>query len=864
MISWPWRRRSSELDEELASHLRLAVEDRVAHGKPRAEAESAARREFGNVLLVREATRREWSWFWLERLLAELALALRTFQRSPRFFLVAWLCIAVGIGATVTIFAVLQAVLLRPLPYADEERLVVVESMREGRSTRFAQLTQEELDALRGARTLEQVGTWRTWESDVTSSDDLPERVLEAQIDEHLLPMLGVKPLLGRWPESEDGTDVVVLSYDLWQRRFRGDRQVIGRSIRIGESEHEVIGVMPDEFSVPEGTQLWRPLGEARYSGHILFYGGAIARLSTGADLVQARAEITATMKALRGQYPADYGQTTYHVNGLRDALLSPLRRPVLLLQGAAVLVLLIACANVAALQLARSAARRRELALRSAIGAGRAGLASPVLAECFALALAGGTGGVLLSRAGVRLVARAFPDGVPSYITLAVDARVLAVAFVATVAAALFFGMAPAVQAARTRAPHALAGFMRSAEGLTPQRRWSSRLLVATEIAISVVLAVSAVQLIRADREMRRGLGFNPEGVLSVRVPLGYRAYREPERRAAFYRQLEEHLRVLPGVEAVTSSPDEVPLDGPMAGFVPFRLASQSAEQAAQQRVSVQWVAAEYARTLGARLLEGRDLTEGDVGGLEHASLVNRAFQTTYLSGRRATDHTVLFDSRDNDRPTRIRIVGVIEDIMHERKVAQVPPAMYIPDPEGTAAQTFVLRTKLGNPILLAPSIRRLVYELDPNLTTGRMQTQTRVVQRAFWRERLQRDVLSIFAGVALLLAACAVYGVLSYAVAQRTSEFGIRKAVGASSQQLLQMVLREATSIAIVGVLIGTLVTLGLTRLLASAAYGVPMIDPLTLAAVSGALLLVSVTAAAAPAIRAMRLDPRAVLND
>lgn len=863
MIGWPWRRRKAELDEEISSHFRLAVEDRMSHGESRAAAESAVRREFGNELLVREATRRQWGWFWVERSMAEIGLALRGFRRSPRYFLAAWLCITVGIGATVTIFAVLHAVLLRPLPYADESGLVVVTPVRAHSS--IAQLTPAELETFRGARGLARVGTWRAGENVVRGDGQPPERVLEAEVDPNLLPVLGVRPLLGRWPRpEEDRSAVVVLSYDFWQRRFSGDDHIIGRSVRIGDRAHEVIGVMPEGFSVPEGTELWRPGAVPPPElPDILYFDGAIGRLAPGVDPARAHAELVMLMEGLKSRDPG-YAQTTYRVARLRDALLGRLRRPILIFQGAALLVLVIACANVAALQLARGAARRREFALRSAIGAGRFGLMRHVLAESAALALIGGVGGVLLSLVGLHRVALLFPDGVPSYITLGMDARVLFAAFGTIFLAALLFGAAPAVRASRTRAPLALDGWLGGGSAASHGPSRLTNLLVVGEVAVSVVLVAGAALLVRSDIEMRGDLGFEPAGLLSMRFPFSAWEGAEPGRRAALSRQLEERLRALPGVEAVTSSFNAVPLDGPMAGFFSFRLRRQAPEQAIGQRASVQWVAPDYARTLGARLLNGRDLAEEDMGGAETAALVNRNFESTYLAGERAVGSTVLVgeDTGEQESQMVVRIVGTIDDVRHERPPVDVVPTLYVVN-QVRPTRTWIVRARQDDPTSLAPETRRLMNELDPTAAMPRIQAQTDVVRRAFWRERLQRDVLSIFAAVALVLATCSMYGVLSYAVAQRTSEFGVRVAVGASSRQLLRMVLRDAASVALVGVTVGAITALALGRLLSSAAHGVPAADPATLAITAGALLIVSVFAALVPAWRAAKLDPLVALR-
>ena len=857
-MRWLWwlRRRDAELDEELASHFRLAVEDRVARGATRAQAESAARREFGNELLVREATRRQWSFFWLERVLAELALSLRALRRSPRFFIAAVLCIALGTGVTVTILTALQAVLLRPLPYADADRLMVMQAQRARRETRFAELTQAELDTWRRARAVQSVGTWRGWESDVSGPEDLPERVAVAEATRNLFTILGVRPRLGHVPDAVTD-DVVILSDALWRRRYGADPEIVGRTIEFENEPHRVAAIMPPRFSFPEGTQLWTLLpDDPGIPRDILFYGGAIARLAVGRTEAEARAELDVLARQLQASDDG-YAQTSYALISMREHLLGALRRPVLIFQSAALLVLLVACANVGALQLARSAARRRELALRAAIGADRRALALHVFAESVMLALIGGAAGTALAFAGTRMLALAFPDGVPSYIQLHIDVPVLIGALTVSLAAAVLFGATPAWQAGRTRALTTLDGSTRSSDAGSRTRTRFRYGLVTGEIAVTVVLAAGAVLLVRSDVALRRELGFTPDGVLSARVPLSYSRYREPERRLAFYRTLEDRLRALPGVESVTYSFNAAPLDGPVAGLFGYRFADEPAP-APGHRLSVQHVGADYAQTLGVRLRAGRDLQRGDGSGTEWSALANHTFARQHGGAAAVVGRVLSLESEGGEPSPPIRIVGVIADVRHERPPAELLPTLYVRHQSFSASRVFLLRTRARDAASLGSAVRSAVYEIDPAGVASRIQTQEHVVRRAFWRERLQRNVVTIFASCALLLAVFGMYGVISYAVAQRTAELGIRVAMGASTRQLLMLVLREAAGVAVAGIALGCIAALALTRVLSSALHGVRATDPLTLTCVAVALLAVAITAAIAPARRAARLDP------
>ena len=831
----------------------------MARGETRAEAEAAARRELGSELLVREATRRQWGWSWVERVAQDFALSVRAVRRSPRYFVAAVLCIAAGTGATVTIYSALQAVLFRPLPYPAAERLVAVEVNRPRREARFAEMTQLELNAWRSARSLDGVATWRTAEGTVSGREDLPERVITAEATPALFEVLGRAPAYGAIPAAHD-EGAVILSDALWRGRYGGDRSIIGRTIQFNGRPLVVAAVMPPEFSFPDRTQLWQTLPEdVDIPPDILFYGGAVARLAAGHTYAQARAEIGALSQRLMAEGGVPPG-TKYDLVTLRDHLLGALRRPVLIFQGAALLVLLVACANVAALQLARSATRRREFALRAAIGAGRGALAGHVIVESLTLAIAGGVAGTALGFAGTRLLASAFPDGVPPYIDLSVDAPVLAGALAATLLSALLFGIAPSLRASRTRAPLALDGSAHGSGGVG--RRAFRNALVTVEVAVSVVLLIGAALLVRSDVEMRRTLGFEPARLLSTRIPLSYTAYPEPGQRLEFYRRLEQRLRELPGVEVVSSSFRAVPLDAAVAGFSSFRMLDEDDPASPDRRASVQHVGPQYAGALGMRLQRGRDISTADGTGAELAALVNRTFVAQHSAGSNPIGRLlVLGAGNDTSRP--IRIVGVVDDVLHERPPADVPPTLYLRDASMAASHTFLLRTSLEDPGLLVPAIRELVHEMDPMMVASRIQTQEHVVRRAFWRERLQRNVVAIFASLALLLAVFGMYGVISYAVAQRTAEFGVRVAVGASTSQLLLLVLREAATVAAAGVALGAAAALALTRLLGNALYGVSATDPLTFAAVAGVLLIVAVVSALGPALRAARLHPMTALS-
>ena len=855
-----WRRRERELDEELEAHLRLAIADRIARGESPQQAAAAARREFGNLTLIREVTRAQWSWAWLERLLQDLALALRTLRRTPRFTIAAVLCIAVGTGATTTIFSALHGILLRPLPYPNAGALVVLRARNPGMGPQSAEITEEEIATWRRARTLSALGVWRTEIFDLTGPEDAPERVMGALVTSNLFSLLGTRPLHGRWfepsEEQKGSSDVVLLGHDVWQRRYGGDTGLVGRTIPLFGKSFRVVGIMPRGFSFPEGANLWIPLLPPEWGPDILYYSGVIGKLGPGNTLTQTQTEVAGLMRELTARSNT-YNKWTFDAVTLRDHLVGPLRRPVLIFQVAALMVLLIACGNVAALMLARGAARGRELAVRAAIGAGRNRLVGYVLVECLALSLLGGIAGLVVAGLGVKLLTFAFPDGVPSYIDLSIRAPELAVTLGITLVAASAFGIVPGLRAGRTRSATALNSTARTPGGSIERTR-ARDLLVGVEIAVSVVLVVGAVLLMRSHARLQQSLGFDGDGVISVRVRLPSQKYDTDEKQAAFYRLLQDQLGALPGVESVSAAVGPVPLDGTIGGKWNFRAEDQTPSAATGQVTTVHAIAPGYMQSLHIPIVRGRDVALTDRNPAEHVALVNQTFAARYFAGADVVDRRIIPDLGKGSTPLPIRIVGVVKDFRHERPPADLMPAIYVLRAMTFPAETFVLRTRLSDASSLAPAIRALMRELDPTLVADRLQTQTQVVERAFWRERLQGNVVGIFAAIALLLALFGMYGVLSYAVAQRTPELGIRLAVGASSNQLLGLVLRQGVRVALIGIMAGLVAALALSRVLTGLLYDVRPADPITFVVVAVAMLIVALLAALLPALRAARLDP------
>jgi putative ABC transport system permease protein len=863
----------ADIDDEMRFHLETRIDELVERGLSPHAARAQALEEYGDMPAIRKQLReidrrthgrRESAERW-DALVRDVRFAARTLRRSPAFTTIAVVCVALGVCVTTTIFSAVHGILIRPLPYERADELISVYAQNPAREIRGSNVSYPDYISWRDAnRSFSELALW-TWSSHAFSGDGgEAERVEGASVTSNLLPMLGVRPMLGRQflpEEEEDGKDnVVLLGYGLWQRRFGGDRSVVGRTITVNGRSYIVVGVMPRRFNFPERGEAWVPFGapkramEQRGSRQ---YAGALGRLKPGVTLARARADLATLSAELQRVYPDDNVGWSAELVPLRDDLVGDLRRALLVFAGAVGLVLLIACANVANLMLARGATRHREIAIRVAVGAGRGRLVRQVLTESLVLAAAGGALGAALSYFGVRLLRLAFPENLPFYISLELDRTALAFAVLATTLAGVLFGIAPAMRATQVDLTASLKeGGRGSGVGASRSRMRAS--LVVAEVALSVVLMIGAILLIRSYRALEgTTLGFDEHGILSLRISLPNVKYDNPARVSAFYDRLLERIRALPGVESVGAA-QGTPFSGWDVHYTLTVEGRPAAGPGEELDAHSQSVTPDYLRTIGVPILRGRGLAPTDRDTLAPVGVVNEIFVKRMLGGADPIGKRVKLGGAASTAPW-VTIVGVMRDYRHYRLPDEMDAAIFLPatvDPPSTLS--LAIRTRLPDPHSIVPAVRAAMRELDPGVPAFRIQTFDEVVSRSLWRQRLQGEVLGVFAALALILASVGLYGVIAYAVTQRTRELGVRMALGATRGHVLGLVLGQGARLTLLGVALGTVAALALTRVVASLLYGITPTDPLTFLAVPTALAAVAVLASYAPARRAMKVDP------
>ena len=864
----------ADVNDELAFHLEMRARDHERQGQAPHEAQEAAARDFGDLAAIRDACltiderrfRRASRKERFMTLLHDLRISVRSLLRSPGFTTVSVLCLSLGFAATASIFTAVRGVLVRPLPYRDADRLASIYIARPDRQARGINVSYHDYHVWRNnSKTFEDVALW-TWSSITISSEEEAERVEAGQVTSNLFQVLGVNPILGRnfLPDEETpGTRVVMLGYGLWQRRFGGDRDIVGRTIRVNAVPHTVVGVMPAGFAFPQVGQAWRPLPtDLQNAPGNRFYAGSIGRLKPGVPLATASADLESVMRRQEEQLPNDYRGWSADVLSVRDDLVGDLRRPLLIFLGAVAMVLLIVCANVANLLLARGAARERELGVRVALGAGRGRIFTHVLLESSILAAAGGLLGVLLTPWGVGLFRLAFPNEVPFYFSVSVDGWILALVAALVVASTILMGVIPSLRATSIDVGAALREGGRSGAASARGNR-TRNTLVVTELSLSVVLLVGAVLLIRSYSALTNtNLGFDQERLLAVRVSLPPAEYTSRAKRQGYWTTAYERLASLPGVEVVGSA-DGIPFSGWNVNGGMSIEGRPPARPGDELDVHYQNVSPDYLKAIGTRIVAGRGLTTADRDTLNMVGVINETLAKTQFAGSNPIGQRMKWGAPDSEWPW-FTIVGVVSDFRHWRLPEPMQPAIYIPQLAWSSlTQTIVLRTSLADPGSLETTVRSTLRELDRDAPAYQVQTFEQVVSTSLWRQRFQGRVLGLFATMALLLAAMGIYGVISHGVTQRTRELGVRMALGASRGKVAALILAQGSRLAVTGVAIGLAVAFLLRKAVAQLLYGVAPNDAVTFTLVPVVLVAVALVSSLIPALRATRVDPAVAMR-
>jgi len=858
-------REERELDDEIRTHEQLLVDENMRAGMNPQEARRQARLELGGVEQVKEQVHEIRAGHLLETLGCDLRYAARMMLRSPVFTTTAVLTLALAIGANTAVFSVVNAVLLRPLPYPDSDRLVQIWSTNP-KANRWGMWTAyPRFEDWRSENTVfEEIATARTWVISIKGGDH-PESLFGVVTSSQLLQLLRVQPMLGRGflpEEDQPGHDhVIILSYGLWQRRFGSDRDVIGRTVDIDQQNYTVIGVMPSDFRFPPElpasyrVDAWLPPApdpSRNERGSNNYY--TFARLKPGVTLAQAQANMDAISHGLVEKHSADRGLGV-KVVGWRQQVGSEVRPALLILLGAISLVMLIACANVANLLLARGALRQREAALRQALGAGRARLIRQFLTESVLLAVFGGAIGLLLAYEGVDLFIRLAPD-IPRVNETTIDPHVLIFSAVLTLGTALIFGIAPALQGSRTDLQDSL---KESGNRLTigSTRARARSVLVVAEIALALMLLAGAGLLVRSFvRVQQVDLGFNPKNLLTAFVMLPPSKYPESRGQALFFHEVMDRITSLPGVECAGAA-DSAPMLTNDTGPVSIEGHTVEPEiQAERPKITP-----DYFCAMGIRLLRGRTFTWADSGGSLPVAIINESAARQYWPDQDAMGKRVKLE--DGSAPVWRQVIGIVRDVRQDSVVEAARPEVYAPLLQVPVPYlALAVRTRTG-PAALTAAMRHAVMTVDKDQPLSGIKTMEQVVEDSVAGRRFQMTLLAVFATIALGLAAIGIYGLMSYTVNQRTHEIGIRMALGAKRGGVLHLVLRHGMMLAIVGVALGLVGTLLLTSFLSGMLYGVGANDATTLLSVATLLIGVAALATYIPARRAMRVDPMVALR-
>jgi predicted permease len=875
---WHRQKRDSELEEELQSHLQMAAQDRTDRGETPDQARGAARRELGNIGLIKEVTREMWGWASLERLMQDLRYGLRMLAKSPGFTVVAVLTLALGIGANTALFSVVNGVLLKPLPYPQPEQLVWLAESKPNFASGSISFPNFH-DWQKDNHTFSSMAVYRSYNFNILGLGDA-EQVRARFITSDFFSVLGVNPVLGRtFAPGEDDigrSPIVMISEGLWERKFNGSPDVLGKNINLDGTGYTIVGVTPTSFDFSglfRDVDIYAPLGQ--WMNPLLLNRGAglgihgVGRLKPGVNIEQARTDMARISSNLAAAYPDTNKGIGATLRPLRQTMVGDVRLLLLVLLAAVGFVLLIACVNVANLMLARAAARSREFAIRAALGAGQARLVRQLLTESILLAFAAGALGLLLAAWGTRAALQFLAQGLPRASEVHLDARALLFAALISLGCGIFFGLAPAL---KSRGRNLLDTLKEGGRGESGTRHRAHGLLVIVEMAMALVLLISAGLMLRSLKALWNvNPGFDSHSVLAfgVALPPSMRNASAAEIRAAL-RNADRQLAAVPGVKSISLSWGAVPLSSDDEDL--FWIEGKPKPQTDDEKSwSISYVVEEnYLQVMGIPLQRGRFFTAQDNETASHVIVVDDLFAKKYFPDVDPIGQHIFLDNKGG----RAEIIGIVSHIKQwgldsdDKETLRAElyfPFMQLPDQamQLSGSGTGVMVRYEPGAATIGDSLRVAVKGISAEHVMSKTQTMDEIISDSLASQRFSMAVFGIFAALALVLASVGIYGVISYLVQQRTQEIGVRVALGAKRSDVLRLILGEGMRIAGAGVILGLMASFGLTRLMASLLYGVSATDPLTFIAVAALLTIVALAACYIPARRAMRVDPMVALR-